>query len=197
MIFNISYYKKLRNLYLLLKMVQNAKRVYLISFIENNEGISVGEIVDFLNEPQAIVSQKLAQLRKANLVISKKEKTKIFYKVNQETIAYIIEKSNYLIGKRPQSNKLKENFSEISQSYNSLKIILNNTRWNILDILHRKGKMSQKQLLELFQIKQPFMAQNLGSLVAQEYLIEEKRGRDKFYKINKEKLKDIQAAIKD
>lgn len=195
MVFDIDCFKKLRNLYLQLKIIQNTKRAYIINYIENNPGVSVGVIVDFLKEPQAIVSQKLSQLRKAGLVSAEKKKTNKHYYVNNEQIETILKRSNQLLNKEPKKLKLKENFSEVSEAYTDLKVMLNSTRWNILEQLFKEGPVTQKTLLKQFHIKQPFMAQNLKLLHRQNYIIEEKRGRDKHYTVNFEKLEVVKKML--
>ena len=72
-----------------LRALNHKLRQKILSTIEKESNITVTEIYVKLRLEQAVASQHLAILRKANIVITKREGRFIYYSVNFERIAQI------------------------------------------------------------------------------------------------------------
>ena len=72
-----------------LRALNHKLRQKILSTIEKESNITVTELYVKLRLEQAVASQHLAILRKANIVITKREGRFIYYSVNFERIAQI------------------------------------------------------------------------------------------------------------
>ena len=72
-----------------LRALNHKLRQKILSTIEKEGNITVTELYVKLRLEQAVASQHLAILRKANIVITKREGRFIYYSVNFERIAQI------------------------------------------------------------------------------------------------------------
>ena len=64
-----------------LKVVADENRLKILYFIRDGEKC-VCEIWQFLNLPQNLTSHHLKVMKNSNLILSRKEGTKVFYKLN-------------------------------------------------------------------------------------------------------------------
>lgn len=68
-----------------LKIISEKNRLKILCFLGKGENC-VGKICQALKLPQNLVSHHLKVLKNFNLVLSRKEGAKNFYKINQKTI---------------------------------------------------------------------------------------------------------------
>ncbi len=64
----------------LCKMLANPKRLMMLTLLKNGE-MSVGEIAERIKAPMTTVSQHLSALRLRGLVLARKEKQTVFYRL--------------------------------------------------------------------------------------------------------------------
>lgn len=76
-------FRKISNLY---KLLQNKFSLQILDLLHTQPELKVGDIYKALNLSQSQTSQQLAKLRKAKIVITKREKTVIFYRINTDRI---------------------------------------------------------------------------------------------------------------
>ena len=69
------------------KAVSDENRLKIICFLKDEERC-VCDIVKFLELPQNLVSHHLKVLRKAEILLSRKEGLKVFYRINEQKISH-------------------------------------------------------------------------------------------------------------
>lgn len=79
----------------LLKAISHETRLTILCLLAEGE-LSVSEIEDIIDLPQATVSQLLARLRFASLVTTRREGRTIYYRVANGEISQIIESLHML-----------------------------------------------------------------------------------------------------
>lgn len=72
------------------RTIASRKRLELIQLLHNRE-LTVSEITEMLDIRQANVSQHLSELRKAKIVSTRREATKVYYKLSDKRIAQACE----------------------------------------------------------------------------------------------------------
>lgn len=72
-----------------LKLLANEQRLMLLCRISQGE-CPVGELVAFSGLPQSSVSQHLARLREAGMVLTRREGTSIFYRLADASVSQLI-----------------------------------------------------------------------------------------------------------
>ena len=82
-------YGKLRRAVLTLRAINHPLRKQLLIMIDEKRKITVTEIYSALKIEQSVASQHLAILRRADIVITKREGKFIFYGVNKKRIAEV------------------------------------------------------------------------------------------------------------
>ena len=82
-------YGKLRRAALTLRSINHPLRKTMLTLMEDKKKITVTEIYDKLKLEQSVASQHLAIMRKAGVVITKREGKFIFYSVNTKRIEEI------------------------------------------------------------------------------------------------------------
>lgn len=83
-------YGKLRRAALTLRSINHPLRKTMLTMMEERKKITVTEIYEELKLEQSVASQHLAIMRKADVVITKREGKFIFYSVNTKRIEDII-----------------------------------------------------------------------------------------------------------
>lgn len=74
----------------LLKALSHETRLMILCLLSERE-MSVSEIEDIIELPQATVSQQLARLRQDKLVVTRREGRTIFYRIADSDVTTIIE----------------------------------------------------------------------------------------------------------
>lgn len=77
---------QIRKARLLLKAIDHKLRQKILHFIHKHKQITVTKIYKTLNLEQSVASQHLAILRKAGLVVTKREGKFIYYSLNYEQL---------------------------------------------------------------------------------------------------------------
>lgn len=72
-----------------LKMLANHKRLEIVQLLHNKE-LTVTEMVEMLGVPQANISQNLSLLRQARIVATRKEGSRVYYRLTDKRIAAVI-----------------------------------------------------------------------------------------------------------
>lgn len=88
---------RLKRLYLLLRVAKHPLRLSLLNLILENGEMNVTDLVLRVQQKQAVVSQHLALLRKANLVNTNRKGKTVFYSINlkqAEKINLLLEQIN-------------------------------------------------------------------------------------------------------
>ena len=185
MIFDPQSLQKYRLIYLKLRAVSGSSRFYLLSLINNQTSINVGKIVELTNMEQAIVSQHLAVLQKAELVEVIAVRKERYYKINKVEIHKMISLCTHLEkdGKF-QEIELKNAYSKILEAYKYFKLLLNPVRLALIEIIDRKGAASVNELAELSQQSQSITSQNLKLLTALNLINKKEEGRKSIYTLN-------------
>ncbi|HBY89326.1 MAG: ArsR/SmtB family transcription factor [Ruoffia tabacinasalis] len=75
----------------LLKSISHPIRLSLVKVLSDCEEMSVGSIQEVLDLPQSTVSQQLMKLKQVNAVSTRREGTRIYYKLIDHRIKQIIE----------------------------------------------------------------------------------------------------------
>ncbi|MCD6147829.1 winged helix-turn-helix transcriptional regulator [bacterium] len=77
--------EKIRQVVEFLKIVSEKNRLKILCLLEKGEKC-VCEIWQYLKLPQNLVSHHLKTLKNFNLILSRKEGVKIFYKINKKVV---------------------------------------------------------------------------------------------------------------
>ncbi|HIP34278.1 MAG TPA: ArsR family transcriptional regulator [Bacteroidia bacterium] len=88
--------KQLFETVLFLKAISDENRLKIVCFLKEGEKC-VCDIVNFLELPQNLVSHHLKVLRDQNILISRKDGSKVFYLINEKNISNIINFFDFLI----------------------------------------------------------------------------------------------------
>lgn len=72
------------------KSVNSTFRQRVISLLLSNKQMAVKDLCDQLNTEQSIVSQHLALLRKANLVLARRRGKSVLYSANERQLRQVI-----------------------------------------------------------------------------------------------------------
>lgn len=75
---------------LILRAINHKLRLQIIKLIQENQKITVTEIYVKLRLEQSVVSQHLAILRRANLVLTKRDGKFIYYTINYDRIKELV-----------------------------------------------------------------------------------------------------------
>jgi len=84
-------YSVLRKAVLVLRAVNHDLRQNIIRLLEDNNKMTVTEIYIKLRLEQSVASQHLAILRRAGVVVTEREGKYIYYTLNKDRIAEIVE----------------------------------------------------------------------------------------------------------
>lgn len=95
---NLYEIEKLRKAKDTLRAIINPKRIEIINLIHSKGEINVTDLYTKLRIVQAIASQHLAILRKANIVLTERKGKAILYSINYEKINEINEGAKKIIG---------------------------------------------------------------------------------------------------
>ena len=79
-----------------LRCIGEPNRLQILKLLANGERC-VGEIVEVLNKEQSLVSHHLRALKECNIVITRQEGQKIYYKLTEPTLAELVFKSESLM----------------------------------------------------------------------------------------------------
>ena len=91
------------------KTLSHAKRLEILSILREGEVIA-GEIVDRMQIPKANVSQHLSVLRKAGILLSRREGTNIFYRISSTKVTKACDlMREVLIESHSRKNKILKN----------------------------------------------------------------------------------------
>ena len=91
------------------KTLSHAKRLEILSILREGEVIA-GEIVDRMQIPKANVSQHLSVLRKAGILLSRREGTNIFYRISSTKVTKACDlMREVLIENHSRKNKILKN----------------------------------------------------------------------------------------
>lgn len=71
------------------RMLADATRVRILWVLTDNE-LSVGDLTIAIGRPQALVSQHLAKLRMARLVSTRRDGTRVFYRVANDHVRTLV-----------------------------------------------------------------------------------------------------------
>lgn len=93
----INYYN-VKKASLILRSINHKLRQQIIKIINENEKLTVTEIYVTLRLEQSVASQHLAILRKAGIVVTKRDGKFIYYAINKKKIEAIDEFVNKLVG---------------------------------------------------------------------------------------------------
>jgi DNA-binding transcriptional ArsR family regulator len=93
----IDYYLT-RKAQLIFRAINHTLRQQLISAIDEHKELTVTQLMALLRLEQSIVSQHLAILRKAGIVLSKKVSKNVFYKLRYEKLEDIMQTTKVLTG---------------------------------------------------------------------------------------------------
>lgn len=90
-------YDVLRKAVLVLRSVNHKLRQSIIKLLEENEQMTVTELYVKLRLEQSVASQHLAILRRAGVVVTKREGKFIYYSLNKDRIEEIAQMINELV----------------------------------------------------------------------------------------------------
>jgi DNA-binding transcriptional ArsR family regulator len=196
MIFDPLSLQKYRLIYLKLRAVSGSTRFYLLSLINNQTSLNVGQIVEQTNMEQAIVSQHLAVLKKADLVAVAAIKKERFYSINKVEIEKMISLCKHLRKKgEPTEIELKNAYSKILEAYKYFKLLLHPVRLALIEIMDRKGAASVNELAELSGQSQSITSQNLKLLLELDLVTKKEEGRKSIYNLNTEQLRYLHSIV--
>lgn len=196
MIFDPLSLQKYRLIYLKLRAVSGSSRFYLLSLINNQTSINVGKIVELTNMQQAIVSQHLAVLKKADLVEIKAMKKERFYCINKmeiekmKSLCIHLKKEGAL-----REIELKNAYSKILEAYKYFKLLLHPVRLALIEIMDRKGAASVNELAEISGQSQSITSQNLKLLLELDLISKREEGRKSIYSLNTEQLRYLHSLV--
>jgi ArsR family transcriptional regulator, virulence genes transcriptional regulator len=74
----------------LLGLLANRRRLIILCALMQNGEMSVGDILARLDLTQSALSQHLALMREADIVVTRRESTTIFYSIRDERISKLI-----------------------------------------------------------------------------------------------------------
>ncbi len=74
-------------------IVGDPTRMKICWLLCNNKELSVGEIADVLDVPISVVSHSLKKLRKKQLVYSRRESKKVYYRLSDDNFNKILKKA--------------------------------------------------------------------------------------------------------
>jgi DNA-binding transcriptional ArsR family regulator len=196
MIFDPQSLQKYRLIYLKLRAVSGSSRFYLLSLINNQNSVNVGQIVEQTKMEQAIVSQHLAVLKKADLVEVMAKKKERFYSINKVEIEKVISLCKHLRKiSEPTEIELKNAYSKISEAYKYFKLLLHPVRLALIEIMDRKGAASVNELAELSGQSQSIISQNLKLLLELDLVTKKEEGRKSIYSLNTEQLRYLHSLV--
>jgi len=84
----------------LLRCIGEPTRLRILKFLANGEKC-VNEIVNALNKEQSLVSHHLRALRECDIVMTRQEAQKIYYKLTDPALAELVLKSEAIMKKLP------------------------------------------------------------------------------------------------
>ena len=73
-----------------LRGLANEQRLQILCLLSENNEMSVGELMQYLDLSQSALSQHLAKLKADNFVSSRKDGLSVFYKVERQDILEIL-----------------------------------------------------------------------------------------------------------
>ena len=104
----LNYQEEQKQLAVISKAMSHPARIAILQFVvENGECINT-ELVEVLGLAQPTVSQHLAELRKANLILGRGEGTRMYYRINLEYWQTIEEEFQSFFGSLLKSVTAKE-----------------------------------------------------------------------------------------
>lgn len=196
MIFDPLRLQKYRLIYLKLRAVSGTSRFYLLSLINNQSSLNVGKIVELTNMDQAIVSQQLSVLKKADLVQVEAKKKERYYQVNRIEIEKMIALCARLRNEEDlKAIELKNAYSKIFETYKYLKLLLNPVRLALLEIIDRNGPASVNELANLSGQSQSITSQNLKLLASFDFISKKEEGRKSIYNLNSSRFEFLNSII--
>lgn len=89
--------ENLPDLTVFLKLIAEENRLKIICFLGNHGEKCVCEIYEFLSLPQNLVSHHLKTLKSSNLIFSRKESQKVYYKLNYAELRKYKEFLNHIL----------------------------------------------------------------------------------------------------
>ena len=74
-----------------LKAMAHPLRLKILCILGANKEVSVQELVERVGTSQSNISQHLSILRDKNILISRKDANKVFYRIGEDSILHLIE----------------------------------------------------------------------------------------------------------
>jgi len=196
MIFDPISLQRYRLVYLRLRAVGGSSRFYLLSILNNQPNINVGKLVEFTKMDQPIVSQHLAVLKKAGLIMTSAHKKERFYAINKKEVGNLISLCHQL---RKEDNGempiLKNAYPIFLQAYRYFKFLLHPGRLVLIELINRNGPSSVKVLSDLSKQSQSITSQNLKFLFQLDMVIKKEEGRNAIYTLNPSRQDYLHALI--
>lgn len=193
MIFDPISLQKLRLAFLKLRAISNSSRFYLLNIIHNRQSISVTELVDLTKIEQAIVSQHLAILKKAELVKVSAHKKNRFYTIQQPDLQNLLLIASKITHHGDATDELKNSYVSLLAAYQYLKTLLHPGRLSIIEVLDRMNEASVNQLTHQTNSPQSMTSQNLKILLDLKIVEKSNLGRSVIYKINHVQITKLKA----
>jgi len=196
MIFDPKTLQKYRFAFLKLRAISGSSRYFILNIVRTNEPINVTGIVSISKMEQPIVSQLLSVLKKSEFVVSTSQKKEKIYSINHKEIKKIIAFCAEFSNQKTKSNaELSDSYTQIFQTYNALKYLLNPGRMILLEFLNKKGEMTVGQLTEETKLSQSIVSQNLSVLKNLNVVSNKIEGRKSIFFLNQDVLNRYKVLI--
>jgi len=187
MIFDPITLQKYRLVYLKLRAVCGSSRFLIINIIRNHSQINVTKLTEITHMDQPIVSQNLAVLKKADLLVVKAQKKERLYRVDDSELSKLISFCYQLRKKEiEKEHEVKNSYTSLYEAYKYFKLLLHPGRMALVEILDRQEVASVSDLVNISRQSQSITSQNLKTLQHLGFVIKKADGRKSNYSLDRE-----------
>lgn len=172
--------------------ISHPLRLRILEFLDVNGEASVSKITKAVNAEQMIVSQSLKKFRDAGLVATKRHGIFIYYSIQEEYPASIVDCLRKLYGYMTDSIRfLADGYKAVlppdytTMAANRIKLFANYDKMRILEFLLLNGESNVTQIVQEIQSDQLKVSQYLRRLKDDEFVTCRRDGRFVYYNITK------------
>lgn len=187
MIFDPIILQRYRLIYLKLRAVCGSSRFLILNIIKNQSEVNVSKLIEITHMDQPIVSQNLAVLKKADLLVVVAKKKERFYSVDDSELSQLISFCHRL--KKKETGKeleVRNSYSLLNEAYKYFKLLLHPGRMALVEILDRQECSSVNDLVNISRQSQSITSQNLKILQNLGFVIKKVDGRRSIYSLDRE-----------